>query len=60
LELIKLGVVPGVSLADLILKKKGAEDVPFLFKKKLAWYSSGNAAAFGAIKDPNNNVAIGQ
>jgi len=47
--------VPGVSLADFILKKKGAEDVLF---EKLAWQSSGNAAVFGAIKDPNNNVAI--
>jgi len=54
-ELNQLGLVPGVSLADFILKK-GAEDTPFFLK--LAWQSSGNAAAFGAIKDPNNNVAI--
>ena len=26
----------------------------------LAWTSSGNSAVFGAIQDPNNNVAIGR
>ena len=26
----------------------------------IAWTSSGNSAAFGAIKDPNNNIAIGE
>jgi endoglucanase len=26
----------------------------------VAWVSSGNSAVFGAIKDPNNNVAIGK
>lgn len=49
------GVELGVSdLGPRIASHKG------LIGLHLAWVSSGNAAAFQSLRDPNNNIAFGQ